>query len=58
MEGFFAFVVLQRVCWYNGSKHLAVLRADFEARNFSISHTPYTTPVEADESVEERGLEE
>jgi hypothetical protein len=46
------------VCWYAGSKHLAVLRADFEARQFSISHTPYKTPLAADESAEELELEE
>lgn len=51
-------VLQQRVCWYGGTKHLAVLRADFEARKFSISHTPYKTPVETDESVEKQGVAE
>lgn len=44
---------VQRVCWYNSTKHLAVLRADFEAGNFSISHTPYKTPSATDEAVEQ-----
>jgi hypothetical protein len=35
-----------------------VLRADFQAQRFSISHTPYKTPVAADEAVEHVDLEE
>jgi hypothetical protein len=49
--------MLQRVCWYLGTKHLAVLRADFKERRFSISHTPYKTPLAADEVAEEVELE-
>jgi hypothetical protein len=57
-EPIIVFVLLQRVCWYNGTKHLAVLRACFNKREFSISHTPYKTPVETDEDVEKRGVAE
>lgn len=53
-----AWHALQRVSWYAGSKHLAVLRADFEAHQFSISHTPYKASVAADETAEELELEE
>jgi hypothetical protein len=51
------FVLLQRVCWYSGTKHLAVLRACFETHTFSISHTPYSTPSATDEAVERGGLQ-
>eukprot|EP00878_Enallax_costatus_P004272 GHUV01004502.1.p1 GENE.GHUV01004502.1~~GHUV01004502.1.p1 ORF type:complete len:701 (+),score=187.09 GHUV01004502.1:79-2181(+) len=29
------------VRWYNGTRHLAVLRADFQTRSFTITHTPF-----------------
>jgi hypothetical protein len=48
---------VQRVCWYQGSRHLAVLRADFESQQFSISHTPYRAPKAADEEAEETELQ-
>jgi hypothetical protein len=35
-----------------------VLRADFQAQRFSISHTPYKTPVAEEEAAEHADLEE
>lgn len=49
--------LFQRVCWYHGTQHLAVLRADFQTHTFSISHTPYRIPKAEDQAAEEADLQ-
>jgi hypothetical protein len=48
---------IQRVCWYRGTQHLTVLRADFKSHAFSISHTPYRTPKAEDEEAQEADVQ-